>query len=325
MSALRNGGGEGTEQHWERVARVAGRQLGLITIRQLREIRIPDSTITSAVVRGRLHPVFHGIHSVGHRYLTVHARLLAATLACGEGSVVSHGTAAWLYGLSEKRPEAVDVIAPVEAGRKIAGIRRRFGPMPVGREVWRRQGVPLTSPARTIVDCAGSDPNGVAAMIEQASVLSLLDVRAIDRVLDGPRRKGTKHLLRVLEPWRRYRPGIKIRSRMEAKLLPLLTEAALSVPETNARIRVGGRTYEVDFLWRREQVVVETDGGRFHDNPAAGAPDRDRNRALDAAGYRIPRLGWEDLRDRPDATMAEIGRLLRGRRLVAAAAAEARG
>jgi very-short-patch-repair endonuclease len=150
-------------------------------------------------------------------------------------------------------------------------------------------------------------------MIEQASVLGLLDVRAIDRVLDGPRRKGTKHLLRVLEPWRRYRPGIKVRSRMEAKLLPLLTEAGLPIPETNARIRVEGSTYEVDFLWRHERVVVETDGGRFHDNPAAGPRDSDRNRALDAAGYRIPRLGWEDLRDRPNAAMAEIARLLRRR------------
>jgi very-short-patch-repair endonuclease len=266
-------------------------------------------------VRAWLRLVFHGVFAVGHEHLTISARLLAATLACGEGSVVSHGTAAWVYGLSEKRPEAIDVIAPVEAGRKIAGIRRRFVPVPVGREIWRRQGVPLTSPARTIVDCAGSDPKGVAGMVEQASVLRLLDVRAIDRVLDGPRRKGTKHLHRVLEPWRRYRPGIKIRSRMEAKLLPLLTEAGLPVPETNARIRIGGRTYEVDFLWRREKIVVETDGGRFHDNPAAGSRDSERNRALDGAGFRIPRLGWEDLRDRPESAMAEIASLLRERRL----------
>ena len=151
-------------------------------------------------------------------------------------------------------------------------------------------------------------------MIEQAAVLGLLDVPAIDRVLDGPRRRGAKHLRRVLEPWRRYRPGIKIRSRMEAKLLPLLTEAALPIPETNVRLQAGRKTYEVDFLWRAEKLVVETDGGRFHDNPAAGTRDSDRNRALMAAGYLIPRLGWEDLRDRPDPTMAEITRHLRDRR-----------
>lgn len=295
------------------MARVAGAQGGLATIRQLREAGIPDASIDRAVARGRLHPVFHGVYCVGHHYLTAHGRLLAATLACGEGSVVSHGTAAWLYGLSQKRPEAIDVIAPVEAGRKIAGIRRRFVPMPTGREIWRRGGVSVTSPMRTLVDCAGSDPTAVGAMIEQASVLRLLDIGAVDRVLEGPRRRGAKRLLRALEPWRRYKPGIKIRSRMEAKLLPLLTEAALPIPQTNARLRVGAKTYEVDFLWRRQKLIVETDGGRFHDNPAAGSRDSYRNRALTGAGYRLPRLGWEDLRDRPEETMRELAGLLRAK------------
>jgi very-short-patch-repair endonuclease len=225
--------------------------------------------------------------------------------------VVSHGTAAWLYGLSSWEPEEIDVIAPVEAGRKIAGIRRRFVPPPEGREVWRRSGVAVTSPARTIVDCAGSAPKGVGGIIEQAAVLGLLDVAAIDLVLDGHRRRGAKHLRRVLEPWRRYRPGIKIRSRMEAKLLPLLSEAALPIPQTNAKLRLAGKVYEVDFLWREQKLVVETDGGRFHDNPAAGERDSERNHALAAAGYHLPRLGWEDLRDRPEATMREIAQLLR--------------
>jgi very-short-patch-repair endonuclease len=293
------------------VGRVAGSQLGLVTIAQLRELGVPDATVADAVAGGRLHPVFHGVYSVGHRYLTPQARLLAATLACGEGSVVSHGAAAWIYGMNDRWPKAIDVIAPVEAGRKIAGIRRRFVPAPVGNEIWRRNRVPVTSPARTIVDYAGiSNATGLSELIEQASVLGLLNVAAIDRVLDGPRRRGAKQLRRALEPWRRYRPGIKIRSRMEAKLLPLLTEAALPIPETNAKVRAGRKTYEVDFLWRRQKLVVETDGGRFHDNPVAGSRDSERNRALSEAGYEIPRLGWEDLRDRPEAAMAEIYRAL---------------
>jgi very-short-patch-repair endonuclease len=276
---------------------------------------LSDETISRAISRRWFHVVFHGVYSVGHRHLTVHGRMLAATLACGAGSVVSHGSAAWLLGLRSWRPEEVDVIAPVEAGRKIAGVRRRFVPTPVGREVWRRQGVPLTSPARTIVDCAGGlDAPDVAGLIEQAAVEGLLDVAAIDRVLDGPRRRGSKQLLRAVAPWRRYKRGIKLRSRMEAKLLPLLSEAALPVPETNVRLRVAGKSYEVDFLWRRQKLIVETDGGRFHDNPAAGARDSARNRALAGAGYRLPRLGWEDLRDRPEETMRQIARLLRAPR-----------
>lgn len=297
---------------WARVAAIAGSQAGLVTIHQLRDAGVPDSTITDCVACGRLFPVFHGVYSVGHAYLTAYARMLAATLACGPGSVVSHGTAAWLLGLRDWKPEAIDVIASVEAGRKIAGIRRRFVPPPVGGEIWRRHGVPLTSPARTIVDCAGIlDRRGVAELIEQAAVEGILDVVTIDRVLDGPRRRGSRRLLLALAPWRRYRRGIKIRSRMEAKLLPLLTEAALPIPETNAKLRLAGDVYEVDFLWREQKLVVETDGGRFHDTPAAGARDSDRNRALAAAGYRLPRLGWEDLRDHPEETMRELGRWLR--------------
>jgi very-short-patch-repair endonuclease len=273
---------------------------------------VPDSTVTENVAQGRLHPVFHGVYSVGHRHLTVHARMLAATLACGEGSVVSHETAAWLLGIHDRRPKEIDVIAPVEVGRKIAGIRRRFVPPPSGREVWRRHGVAVTSPARTIVDCAGTpDARGVDGLIEGAAVAGLLDVAAIDRVLDGPPRRGSKKLLHAVAPWRRYRRGIKLRSRMEAKLLPLLSEAALPIPQTNAKLRLGGKVYEVDFLWRQQKLVVETDGGRFHDNPSAGARDSDRNHALAKAGYRLPRLGWEDLRDRPEQTMREISRLLR--------------
>lgn len=297
---------------WGAVARSAESQLGLVTIGQLRAAGVPDSTIDDAVRRERLHPVFHGVYAVGHRYLTEQARLLAATLACGPGTVVSHGTAAWLLGLRADRPESIDVIAPVEAGRKIAGVRRRFVPPPLDAEVWVRGRVPVTSPARAIVDCAGkSDLPELKSLVEQAAILGILDVRAIDRVLDGRRRRGAGKVRRAIEPWRRYRRGIHIRSRMEARLLPLLTEAALPIPETNVRLRIQGKRYEVDFLWRSRKLVVETDGGAFHDNPAAGDRDSDRNRALLDAGYNVPRLGWEDLRDRPDQTMRELALLLR--------------
>jgi very-short-patch-repair endonuclease len=291
---------------------LASRQQGLVSRDQLRGLGLSDRGISDARERGWLRPVFHGVFAVGHEHLTVHARMLAATMACGYGSLVSHGTAAWVLGLRSWQPEEVDVIAPVEAGRRIAGIRRRFVPVPVGEEMWWRHGVPITSPARTIVDCAGIlHAPRVAEMVEQAAVEGLLDVVAIDRVLEGPRRRGTKKLLLAVAPWRRYPRGIKIRSRMEAKLLPLLTEAALPIPQTNAKLRLADKVYEVDFLWRKQRLVVETDGGRFHDNPAAGERDSNRNHVLAEADYHLPRLGWEDLRDRPDETMREISRLLR--------------
>jgi very-short-patch-repair endonuclease len=270
-----------------------------------------EAGIAHAIGTGRLYPVFRSAFAVGHERIGRHGRLLAATLACGSGSVVSHGTAASLLGLWDWVPDQIDVIAPVESGRKIEGIRRRFVPPPSADEVLLHKAVPTTSASRTIVDVAGIARDGtLSRMIEQAAVLRMLNVPEIDLILAGPRRRGSPRLRILLNDWRRYSPGIHLRSRMEAKMLPLLTRRDLPIPECNQKLRIGGDTFEIDFLWRPQRLVVETDGGEFHDNPAAGARDSHRNRVLARAGYSIPRLGWEDLRDRPEATMAEIGRLL---------------
>jgi hypothetical protein len=237
---------------------------------------------------------------------------MAATLACGEGTVVSHGSAAWLLGLWQAKPGDVEVIAPIEAGRKIPGIRRRFVPAAAPEHIVAPQGIPCTDAARTIIDLAGICGLGaLTAAVEEAAVLGMLDVAAIDQILSEGRRRGSRRLNHLLESWRRYPPRMRIRSRMEAKMLPLLTHYSLPIPETNAKLRAGGRTFEVDFLWRSQRVVVETDGGRFHDNPLAQQRDATRNQLLARAGYRVPRLGWDQLRDEPEQTIAEISRFLR--------------
>jgi very-short-patch-repair endonuclease len=299
---------------WQRIARIAGAQQGLVTVAQLRGVGLAESTFDEAVSRGLLHRVFRGVYSVGHTAVTTHGRLLAATMACGSGTVVSHRTAAWLLGLRDRRPVDVEVIAPVEAGRKIDGIKRRFVPPPEPWEVGIWKGVPTTGAARVIVDCAGIlGRHELADLLEEAALARALRPERIDRILDGPRRRNAKLLLRQLEPWRRYKPGIHLRSRMEAKLLPLLSERGLPIPETNSKLRVAGKTYEVDFLWPRQKVVVETDGSVVHSTPVAGARDGARTRALLAAGYLISRLGWEDLRDRPAETLDELAAALRPR------------
>jgi very-short-patch-repair endonuclease len=175
-----------------------------------------------------------------------------------------------------------------------------------------RHGIPCTTPARTFVDLAGIA--GIKALtdaVEEAAVLGLLDVSAIDEVLAESRRRGSRKLNLILEEWRRYTPRMRIRSRMEARMLPLLTHHALPIPETNEKLRIAGRIFEVDFLWREQRVIVETDGGRFHEHPRALRRDAERNQLLARAGYRVPRIGWGQLRDEPDQAIAEIARFLR--------------
>lgn len=279
---------------------------------QLRAAGVSEEAIAQAAASSRLYPLFRSTYSVGQQGVDLHGRLQAATLACGTGTVVSHGSAAWLLGLWRAKPGDVEVIAPIEAGRKIPGIRRRFPPPPRPEHVGECKGIPCTDPSRTLVDLAGiAGAHALTEAVEEAAVLGILDIHAVDLLLDESRRRGSRRLNLILEEWRRYTPRMRLRSRMEARLLPLLTHHALPIPEPNEKLRVAGRTFEVDFLWREQRVIVETDGGSFHHHPLAQKRDTERNRLLARAGYRVYRVGWEELRDEPDRTIAEIARIIR--------------
>ncbi len=283
----------------------------MVSRAQLRTIGFSDDAIDRAVVAGRLIPIFRGTFAVGHPAIGRHGRMLAAVLACGEGSFVSHGTAAALLGLWERQPALLDVIAPIESGRKIDGIRRRHVPLPKPEDQWREEGVPCTSPSRTIVDVAGAvGEASLRRTIEQAAVKRMLNVQEIDAILSGPRRRGSRQLRLILEDCRRYSPSTRLRSPFEARLLPLLTRHNVAVPECNASLRIGHETFEIDFLWRRNRLAVETDGRKYHENPQAEARDRHRDRMLAAIRYRTWRLHWEDLDQRPEATIAKLVALL---------------
>lgn len=173
-------------------------------------------------------------------------------------------------------------------------------------------GILCTNPARTIVDLAGSvGEASLRRTIEQAAVNRMLDVSEIDRILTGRRRRGSPRLRGILQDWRRYPSTTRVRSVMEAKLLSLLTRHGIPAPECNVELKIAGEAFEVDFLWRSQRLVVETDGSRYHDNPQAEARDRHRDSLLAATGFTVWRLRWDDLDRRPDTTMAELTRQLR--------------
>ncbi len=297
---------------WWHAAELANHQSGVVSRRQLAKLGLSAAAIDHALITGRMYPTFRGGFSLGHAYLQRNAELRAATLVCGAGSVVSHGTAAHLLGFWEHPPPQIDVIAPVEAGRKHGGIRRRHVPLPDSRDRWIYDGVPSTSPSRTIIDCAGgcrgeSGEKRLRRLIEMAAVSGHLNVPEIKAILaKGPRRRGSPLLRLILEEWRDYQPSTRLRSPMEAKMLPLLIRYGLPAAECNVGLTAGGKRYEVDFLWRRWRLVVETDSARYHDNPEARRRDDDRDHALPVAGYRLLRLRWEDLEHHPARAMAEI-------------------
>jgi hypothetical protein len=252
------------------IAALAGRQHGVVSRRQLRGLGLTDDMIDARASRGRLHRVFRDAYAVGHRAVGRKGHLLAAVLACGEGSVVSHGSAAELLELWDKTPVLVNVIGRDQTGRKLDGIRWHRVSLPDPDEMTFREGIPCTGVARTLVDMAGSlGRTPLRRLVEQAAVLRLLDVAEVDRVLAGGRRRGTPQLREILVDWRDQQQPPHLRSVLEARLFPALAAAGLSRPQCNAKLWLDGRRLEVDLLWPDQRLVIETDGEQTHGTRAA--------------------------------------------------------
>jgi very-short-patch-repair endonuclease len=207
------------------------------------------------------------------------------------------------------------VIPPDWSGRKIQGIRWHRVRLPLPDEIETRNKIRCTTVSRTIVDLAGeSGWVRLRGLVEQAAILPKLDIDEIDLVLARSRRRGAPRLRTILAAWRNTsEPRPRLRSRLEAHLLPLLIEEGLPSPRTNVKLKLEGRQLEVDLLWEKQRLVIETDGEETHGTSVAFQRDRWRDQVLVAAGYRTARVTWEQVRDEPNAVVRRISRMLKPR------------
>lgn len=295
------------------IAELAERQHGVVSRRQLRALGLSEREITARTATGNLHSLFRGTFAVGHRVIGRQGRMLAAVLACGDGAVLSHGSAAELQGLWDKQPIPVDVIPPRRAGRKIPDIRWHNVRRPSPAELEICEGIPCTTVARTLVDMAGRTSfASLSRLVERAAIQRRLEVREVDGVLARGRRRGAPNLRAILDLWRRddaRKP--RLRSPLEALLLPALVAAGVPHPECNVKLRVdGGPPLEVDLLWRAQRLAIEADGEETHGTRSAFQEDRRRDQRLVAAGFRVARVTWRQAEGEPAAVTARIKRML---------------
>ncbi|HEX2264648.1 MAG TPA: type IV toxin-antitoxin system AbiEi family antitoxin domain-containing protein, partial [Solirubrobacterales bacterium] len=268
-------------------------QHGLVSRKQMRAMGWSDKAIDHALGSDRLHRVFRGVYTLGGTKISEHGRLRAATLACGEGAVISHRSAAALLGLIDKGPVVIDVIAPPSRGRKIDGIRFHRVRPPRHDETGTVEGIPCTSPARTLVDLAGTvGDRTLRSAFERAAQRRYLDISAVEASADSGRR-GIGSLRDLVEEWRGAAPIArkgKLKSPLEAKVLPLLVRRGLPSPLLNAPVQIADGRIEVDFLWPDQGFVVEADSRDFHGTAMAFERDRWRDRELMQAGYSTLRV-----------------------------------
>ncbi|HVO52857.1 MAG TPA: type IV toxin-antitoxin system AbiEi family antitoxin domain-containing protein [Solirubrobacterales bacterium] len=314
MSCKRNRGtGDNgrTKGRDRRLGEVATGQGGVVSLDQLREIGVSPRAAAYRAEEERLHRVHRGVYAVGHLSIGRVEALRGAILACGVGAVVSHGTAAAFWGLWDNWPLLIDLTVPEQCGRKIDGIRCRRCRHPEEDEIGQREGVSCTTPARTMVDLAGMyGLDTLRRTVERAAVLKLLDLDALDRSLHFAQgRRGLRTLQMVLADWRTADGATPdVRSEFEAMVLPRLIGMGLPRPRCNETLTIGGERLMVDFLWEEQRVVVETDGAATHQTPLAFQRDRWRDQVLVAAGYRVPRVTWDQIKDEPDAVVRRIAR-----------------
>ncbi len=298
--------GRGTD---EDLARVATRQGGPVSLEQLSDSGVSGNAAAKRARRGSLHRIHRGVYAVGHRSIARAGYLRAAILACGDGAVISHGTAAAFWGLQDKWPVLIDVTVPNQRGRKIDGVRCRRCRYPAPQETVVVVGAVCTTPARTLVDMAGlyGTPS-LRRLVERAAVCKRLDLDALDAALhEAQGRRGVKALRRIADEWRTEDGVIPaVRSDFEALVLPRLLARGLPRPSCNETLRLGGESLMVDFLWGAQRLVVETDGRETHETPVAFQRDRRRDQILVAAGYRVARATWGQIHHEAGEVVARI-------------------
>jgi very-short-patch-repair endonuclease len=284
---------------------LARRQHGVVGRAQLRALGWGDDAVDWQVKRRRIHRVHHGVYVVGHAALTRKGHFMAAVLACGDQAALSHFSAAVLWGMLSSDGKS-HVTTPT--GRRRPGLMVHRAPLPTA-DVTNRAGIPVTKPARTLIDLADVAPRRtLERAIDEAEFLRP-DCTGL-----APRhgRRGSGALSSVLAV--HTAGSTRTRSELEELFLALCNKHDLPRPQVNVHIE----GYECDFVWPEQRLIVETDGAAAHAGERRRVRDLERDAELVAAGWRVIRITYERLLREPERVAEQIARALRPAPLPAA-------
>src|SRR3954453_10304861 len=242
----------GESRPHRRMGEIATRQHGVIARRQLLELGLGPRSVENDVERGWLHPVHRGVYAVGHRRLTREGNFMAALLACGPQSLLSHRSAAWLWELAPASLTLPEVTVPHGARRHPGiGMHRSRTLTKDDRDIV--DAIPVTRVPRTLLDLAAVAPRRIDSALERAERMGIFDLVAIHSLLERcGRHRGAPKLRRALGL---YVPLPQTRSELERRFLTMIASAGLPRPAVNAVVA----GHEVDVLWSPQRLVVELD------------------------------------------------------------------
>jgi len=281
------------EARGQALAELAHRQHGVVAQRQLTALGSGAKTTKEWLRTGRLHRLHRETFAVGHSRVSQQGRWLAAVLACGDGALLSHRSAAALWGLTRQRGSVIDVTGLV--GRQFRpgrdGIRLHRGRLYPG-DATERSGISVTTVARTLFDLAEVvDLRQLRRAWEEADRLGLLRLAAVEQLCEqGYGRRALRPIRLLLAE---ARAPTFTRSPLEDRFAEFYREHLADLPAPLTNVSILG--HEVDAYWPSHRLAVEMDSWEFHSHRAAFEKDRARDAKMQAAGYRVIRLTHRQL------------------------------
>jgi hypothetical protein len=285
-----------------RIAALAAGQHGVVSRGQLSTLGVRPRAVSHRITAGRLHVIHRGVYAVGHPVLGPRGHWMAAVLAGGAGAVLSHAAAGALWGLRASAARRIDVTVPRTGQRTRPGLRIHRPRTLRPDEVTTHYGIPVTTPARTILDLAGTlQRRPLERLLDQAENSRVTDVPSLVALARAhPGHRGANRLIAALDT---HTPGTTItRSELEERFLALCRAHGFPTPLVNERVN----GFEVDFAFREARLLVETDGWTWHRTRAAFESDRRRDSAHTRAGYRTLRFTHRQLTQEPWSVAATL-------------------
>lgn len=286
-------------------------QGGIISRRQALDAQITPRMISHRLSTGQWKVVFPSIYQMASVRLTPHARLLAAWLWGGDGAIASHRGAAYLHGLDGVEEPVADLYLP-RATRSPNSfiVVHRTGNLRRGQTEMAR-GMRITRPTRTLLDLGSVlSEESLELAVESALRMGLTSVASLRRLLhefDGSRRPGPSRLRRLI---RSRGGGAPSESPLEVRTFRLLRNNGVPPVRQHPVTLLAGDAVRIDLAYPEERLAIECDSLRFHTGRERMQRDVRKQNGLSAKGWRMLRVTWWDLKERPDEFVAEVKALL---------------
>ena len=295
------------------IAVIAARQHGVFTLGQLLALGLSAAAVYKRAQRGRLHRVHRGVYSLAPpNLLKREGRWMAAVLAAGPNTVLSHRNAAALHGLLSNNRVNVEVTVAGRTARNHPGVEIHRSAGLIEADITVVNNIACTTVARTLFHLADVlDRRRLERAFDQADVEEVLDMRAIeDQLRRNSTRAAAGKVRALLEE--HYIDSTPTESEIEEGFLALCRRFGLPQPEVQQWLLLpdGGPPIRADFLWRKQRVVVETDGDRYHGTAQRSRRDARRDQRLTVHGFKPIRTGWRQIFHRPAELEATLRALL---------------